>query len=131
MLVTLGWMLLASLPLQSPITIRDHARSGPAPAGRITLWADREDPYARGQSARVFLRVDEPSYVAVLRVDTDGRIRALFPRDPWGDTRVGFSAEVEVSRKEWGLEWNVALETGGVLVGDKVKVHLEIQVVKA
>ena len=96
MLVTLGWMLLASLPLQSPITIRDHARSGPAPAGRITLWADREDPYARGQSARVFLRVDEPSYVAVLRVDTDGRIRALFPRDPWGDTRVAEDRTFEV-----------------------------------
>jgi polyisoprenoid-binding protein YceI len=46
---------------------------------------------------------------------------------PCGDTRVGFSAEVEVSRKEWGLEWNVALETGGVLVGDKVKIHLEVE----
>ena len=33
---------------------------------------------------------------------------------PWGDTRVGFSAETEISRKDWGLDWNVALETGGV-----------------
>jgi polyisoprenoid-binding protein YceI len=50
---------------------------------------------------------------------------------PWGDTRVGFSAEVEVSRKEWGLEWNVALETGGVLVGDKIKLTIDAEWVKA
>ena len=35
--------------------------------------------------------------------------------DPWGGTRAGFSAEADVNRKDWGLEWNVALETGGVL----------------
>ncbi len=51
--------------------------------------------------------------------------------DPWGGTRAGFSAETEINRKDFGLEWNVALETGGVLVGDKVKVHLEIEAVKA
>jgi len=47
--------------------------------------------------------------------------------DPYGGTRAGFSATTELSRKEFGLEWNVALETGGVLVGDKVQVSLEIQ----
>ena len=51
--------------------------------------------------------------------------------DPWGGTRAGFSAEAEINRKDWGLEWNVALETGGVLVGEKIKVQLEIQLVKA
>jgi polyisoprenoid-binding protein YceI len=51
--------------------------------------------------------------------------------DPWGSTRVGFSAEAEVNRKDWGLEWNVALETGGVLVGEKVKIQLEIEAIKA
>lgn len=50
-------------------------------------------------------------------------------QDPWGGTRAGFSAITELSRKEFGLEWNVALETGGVLVGDKVKVALEIQAI--
>ena len=50
---------------------------------------------------------------------------------PWGDTRIGFSAETEVSRKEWGLEWNVALETGGVLVSDKVKLTIDAEWVKA
>lgn len=52
-------------------------------------------------------------------------------KDPWGGTRAGFAAETEVNRKEWGLEWNVALETGGVMLGEKVKIQLEIQAVKA
>lgn len=51
--------------------------------------------------------------------------------DPWGGTRAAFSAETEINRKDFGLEWNVALETGGVLVSDKVKVQLDIQAVKA
>jgi polyisoprenoid-binding protein YceI len=51
--------------------------------------------------------------------------------DPWGGTRAGFSAEADVNRKDWGLEWNVALETGGVLVGEKVKIVLEIEAIKA
>jgi polyisoprenoid-binding protein YceI len=44
-----------------------------------------------------------------------------------GNPTAGFSAETEISRKDFGLEWNVALETGGVLVGDKVKIVLEIE----
>lgn len=51
--------------------------------------------------------------------------------DPWGGTRAGFTASAEVNRKDWGLGWNVALETGGVLVGEKVKLQLDAQVVKA
>ena len=51
--------------------------------------------------------------------------------DPWGNTKAGFTAEAEINRKEWGLEWNVALEAGGVLVGEKVKITLEIEALKA
>ena len=51
--------------------------------------------------------------------------------DPWGNTKAGFSAEAEINRKDWGLEWNVALETGGVLVSEKIKIELDIQAVKA
>ena len=47
--------------------------------------------------------------------------------DPWGNTKAGFTAEAEINRKDWGLEWNVALETGGVLVGEKVKIVLEVE----
>jgi polyisoprenoid-binding protein YceI len=51
--------------------------------------------------------------------------------DPWGNTKAAFSAETEINRKDFGIEWNVALETGGVLVSEKVKVQLDIQAVKA
>jgi polyisoprenoid-binding protein YceI len=51
--------------------------------------------------------------------------------DPWGNTKAAFSAETEINRKDFGLEWNVALETGGVLVSDKVKIQLDIQAAKA
>lgn len=49
--------------------------------------------------------------------------------DPWGGTRAGFEAKTEINRKDFGLEWNVALETGGVLVGDKVKIELEVELI--
>ena len=47
--------------------------------------------------------------------------------DPWGNARSGFEAELTLNRKEFGLTWNAALETGGFLVGDEVKVSLSIQ----
>ncbi len=50
-------------------------------------------------------------------------------KDPWGGTRVGFEAETTLNRKEFGLTWNAALETGGLLVGDEVKISLAIQAV--
>jgi hypothetical protein len=51
----------------------------------VAVWADRSEPYARGEAARVHLRVIEPSHVAVFRVDTEGRVSVLFPYEPWGD----------------------------------------------
>jgi polyisoprenoid-binding protein YceI len=52
-------------------------------------------------------------------------------KDPWGGERIGFSAKTSVDRKDFGLHWNQALETGGVLVGDKIEITLEIEAVKA
>ncbi|MBL4953962.1 polyisoprenoid-binding protein [Neobacillus sp. YIM B02564] len=52
-------------------------------------------------------------------------------KDPWGNEKVGFSAEGSINRSDYGLVWNAALETGGVLVGDKVKINLQIQAAKA
>ena len=48
-------------------------------------------------------------------------------QDPWGNTRFAFEAELSLNRKDFGLSWNAALETGGFLVGDEVKVTLSIQ----
>ncbi len=47
--------------------------------------------------------------------------------DPWGNKKVSASLNAKISRKEWGLVWNVALEAGGVLVGDDVKLSIEVQ----
>jgi polyisoprenoid-binding protein YceI len=51
--------------------------------------------------------------------------------DPWGNTKAGFEAETEINRKDFGLEWNVALEGGGVLVSEKIKIKLDVQLLKA
>lgn len=47
--------------------------------------------------------------------------------DPWGGKRAAFSAKAQIDRNDWGLSWNVALETGGVLVGPKVDIRIEAQ----
>ena len=52
-------------------------------------------------------------------------------KDPWGGTRYGISAQGKLKRKDWGLTWNSALEAGGVLVGDDVKLSVETELVKA
>jgi polyisoprenoid-binding protein YceI len=52
-------------------------------------------------------------------------------KDPWGNERVGFTAKGAIDRKDFGLVWNQALETGGVLVSDRVELELEVQAVRA
>jgi polyisoprenoid-binding protein YceI len=52
-------------------------------------------------------------------------------KDPWGNERVGFTAKGALERKDFGLKWNQALETGGVLVSDRVEIELELQAVRA
>jgi polyisoprenoid-binding protein YceI len=62
---------------------------------------------------------------AVLEVEYAGQAKS-----PWGTTSAGFSATTAINRKDWNLTWNQALETGGVLVGDQIKIAIEIEVVK-
>ena len=52
-------------------------------------------------------------------------------KDPWGNERIGFVAKTALNRKDFGLEWNQVLEAGGVLVGDRVDIELDVQGVKA
>jgi polyisoprenoid-binding protein YceI len=51
-------------------------------------------------------------------------------KDPWGNERAGFSAKTSLDRREFGLKWNAALETGGVLVGEKVEISIELEAVR-
>ena len=52
-------------------------------------------------------------------------------KDPWGNERIAFEADGTVNRKDFGLTWNAALETGGFLVGDEVRISLSVQAVPA
>jgi polyisoprenoid-binding protein YceI len=52
-------------------------------------------------------------------------------KDPWGNERRAFSGEAVVNRHDFGLDWNAALEAGGVLVGPEVKIHVDVQLVRA
>ena len=65
-----------------------------------------------------------------LPVTLDAEIGGIVP-DMRGGHRAGFSASTKISRKEWGLTWNGALESGGVLVGDEVKITMDVAVVRA
>ena len=60
-----------------------------------------------------------------LYVINEGRVT-----DPWGNERIGYTATAAISRKDFGLEWNVALEAGGVLVGDDVRITIETELVR-
>ncbi|MBV9573598.1 MAG: YceI family protein [Acidobacteriales bacterium] len=52
-------------------------------------------------------------------------------KDPWGNTRMGISATTKINRKTFGLNWNAALETGGIVVGDEVSITLDVEFIKA
>jgi polyisoprenoid-binding protein YceI len=70
------------------------------------------------------LTVKDVTREVILDVEVDG-----VAKDPWGGTRLAVTASTELDREEWGLTWNVALETGGVLVSKKVKLEIEAQAV--
>jgi polyisoprenoid-binding protein YceI len=88
---------------------------------RVTQKADGElsvagDLTIRGATKPVVFTVEGPTPPA---------------KDPWGNTRIGLSATTKINRKDFGLTWNAALETGGILVGDEVTITLDVQFVKA
>jgi polyisoprenoid-binding protein YceI len=72
------------------------------------------------------LSIRDVSREITLDVEYGGR-----GKDPWGNERVGFTATGAFDRKDFGLKWNQVLETGGVLVSDRVEIELEVQAVKA
>jgi len=85
----------------------------PAGDGELTVSGDLT---IHGVSKPVVLKVEGPS--------AEGK-------DPWGNTRIGASASTKIKRSDFGLTWNAALETGGFLVGDDIKIDLEVQAIKA
>jgi polyisoprenoid-binding protein YceI len=83
---------------------------------------------ASGNNLRVTgnLTIRDVSREVVLDVEQLGT-----GKDPWGQLRVAFEAKTSVDRRDFGLTWNQALEAGGVLVGEKVEISLEVQAVQA
>ncbi len=77
-------------------------------------WTLEGDLTIRGVTRRVSLDVDYEGSVV----------------DPFGNSRIGFSASTEIDREAWGLTWNVPLETGGVLVGEKVTLEFEVSAIR-
>ena len=95
----------------------------------ITFRSKRIDGAAgkEGEDFRVVgdLTIRDTTMEVVLDCEFEGR-----GTDPWGKERAGFSAKAEIDRREWGLKWNQAIETGGVLVANKVRIEAEVQFVK-
>lgn len=71
------------------------------------------------------LTIRDITQEVVLDVEYSGQMKS-----PWGTISVGASAQTTINRKEWNLTWNQALETGGVLVGDKITINIEVELVK-
>ena len=67
--------------------------------------------------------VTKPITLTVDEVSAEGK-------DPWGNMRTGVAAKGKLNRKDFGLTWSAPLETGGVLVGDEVKIEFDLQLVK-
>jgi len=94
MLTTLMFSLLTGTPATVPATpLRVVGFGRP----RVEVWTNRgDDPYHTGQRARVFFHADRDAYVTIFRVDTDGRVRVLYPREPWEDGFVNGDRDFEI-----------------------------------
>jgi polyisoprenoid-binding protein YceI len=82
-----------------------------------------------------FIKLDNENYQLKGMLTIKGVSKAIsldvefggINNDPWGNKKAGFSVTGKINRKDWGLNWNAALETGGVLVSDEVKISAEVQ----
>lgn len=84
----------------------------------------------RGDGAENVLTGDLTIKGVTKSVELDLEFEGVSP-DPWGGTRVGFSATGEINRRDFGLDFDVKIDTGGALVSEKIKLELEVQAVKA
>ncbi len=71
------------------------------------------------------LTIRDVSREVTLEVEYNGKVKS-----PFGHTSAGFSASTTINRKDWGLQWNVPLETGGWLVGETVQINIEFEMIE-
>jgi polyisoprenoid-binding protein YceI len=92
----------------------------------ITFKSKRVEPVGNEKVRLVGdLTIKDISKEVVLDVEYAGQAKS-----PWGTINAGFNAQTKINRKDWGLTWNVALETGGMLVGDEITISIELEIVK-
>ena len=107
----------------------DHLRSpdflNAAEFPTLTFKSKRVEVVDKGHG-KIYgdLTIRGVTHEAVLDVEYAGQSQM------WGNTSAGFSAETKINRKDWGLSWNMAVETGGVLVGDEIKISIDVEIVK-
>ncbi|MFV8352733.1 YceI family protein [Flavobacterium sp. XS2P14] len=86
-------------------------------------------------SATSFIKINEGEYELVGDLTLHGVTKSVklaaeyggLMKDPWGNTKMALALEGKINRKDWGLNWNSALETGGVLVSEEVRLNIELQ----
>jgi len=99
-----------------------HAEQFPVITFRSTkIEGDREDFSLTGD-----LTIREVTKPITLKVTFEGQTK-----DPWGGERIGFSASGKIDRRDFGLTWNQLLETGGAVVGNEIKIAVEVEAIKA
>jgi polyisoprenoid-binding protein YceI len=97
------------------------------------FWNAEENPKITFKSASA--RVDGDSVITAGDLTVGGKTAPVeiawefggIAKDPWGNTKAGFEGTATINRKDWGITWNAALETGGFLISDKVKLVLEVE----
>lgn len=85
-----------------------------------------------------FIKIDDENYELTGDLTLHGVTKAVklatelsgIMKDPWGNTKIGLNISGKINRKDWGLNWNSALEAGGVLVGEDVKLNIELQLLQ-
>jgi polyisoprenoid-binding protein YceI len=139
-----GTVTIAEDPLASSVEVeiqvasvdsRDEARDGHLRSPdffdadtypTITYRSTRVTPDGKGRwIVDGELTVRDATVAVPLEVTFEGGAR-----DPWGGTRIGFTAHAELDREAFGLTWNQALETGGVLVGKQVRIDIEAEAIQ-
>ena len=99
---------------------------------------DTENHKELSFSGTSFKKVDDENYLltgmlTIKGISKEVKLDVEFGgtgKDPWGNEKAGFSISGKINRKDWGLNWNAALESGGVLVSDEVKIAGEVQFIK-
>ena len=94
---------------------------------KITFTSKKVAPVGEGEW-RVIGDLTIHGVTREVALDVEGPTREV--KDPWGNIKMGATAATKVNRKDFGLVWNVALETGGILVGDEVAIQLEVEMTR-